>query len=107
MHEVLETGDWNDQWERHDHAFAVPREGPVTVNQRLGYINSYYAADGSDATPYKWSAAYLTSELGPRLMVRTLLQQSCGFQGNAGDETGGKGAAALQVLRFLRPGRLV
>ena len=69
VEEVLDTTAFNDNWTR-SITFRHAR-GTIKVNQRLGYINSYYAR--VDTTQrLKWYAFYLTSELGPRRPARRL-----------------------------------
>jgi pimeloyl-ACP methyl ester carboxylesterase len=66
IEEILETGDWNDKWERTT-TFRGRADGryypKVSVPQRLGFMNSYFAR--MEATErLKWSAFYMISELG-------------------------------------------
>lgn len=69
LESVLETGDWNDKWER-SFRFSCP-QGAVPLIQRMGFLTPYFArADGTSR--FAWSAFYLTRELGPEAVAGLL-----------------------------------
>jgi len=73
---VLDTGNWNDKWER-SYSFRYPK-GQLKLTQRMGFLTPYHAR--ADATTHVvWNAFYMTRELGPEV-VEGLLRSHPDFK---------------------------
>lgn len=106
IREVLEAGDWNDQWER-TYRFRSPvRE--VRLTQHLSKLTPHYARVDANSfdpvtktnNPYRWDSFYRTRELGPDT-VRLLLSMHDTLKDKAGQTADERADRRLQVFNFL------
>ncbi len=96
---VVEEGKWNlKKWER-DYYFRSPDSPRVALIQGLATLSPYYARVDA-VTKYKWSAAYLTREWDPDLVLE-LLKNSPHLQDQPADKTLETVARRFRICDFL------
>ncbi|MFM7149207.1 MAG: hypothetical protein ACKO23_05150 [Gemmataceae bacterium] len=97
--EVVEEGKWDyRKWER-EYAFRTPGVGRVGTIQGLGSITPYFARVDA-VTKFRWSAAYLTREWDPNIVVQ-LLRGHSSMEENSKDSPPQILAKRMKLCDFL------